>query len=263
MARATTVKKSTLKGNVILVANKVVIGDQSSVSSQSAGCNFFGDIKGTPTLFVSHSFSCGLNAGSYGGRGGIGVAKSANDTLECIKNGYSRMAVYGNPLLAAASGATGSPFSIQEKNGSSPGAIAIISGELNLSKDSKIVGGYTDEYKGTPASSGGSVALIVKDAFLEGKISANGLSSDKEDSGEGGGGRISFYRVCWYNYSIPQISTFSPSVFEANPGKRDDFKEPLKTELKDYLSYIRAESGSRCHLKSNWTFSLWSRVPPN
>lgn len=244
MAKSAVVKKSTLKGNVVLVANEASINDQSTVSSQSAGCNFFGEIAGTPSLFVSHSFSCGLNAGSYGGRGGIGVAKSANDTLECIKNGYARMAVYGNPLLAVASGATGSPFSIQEKNGSSPGAIAVIAGEFNLSKDSKILGGYTDEYKGTPASSGGSVALILRKANMEGKITANGQSSDKEESGEGGGGRISFYKVCWYNTSVDHQFTFGLSTFEANAGKREDFKEPLKSELKDYLGYIKAEPGS-------------------
>lgn len=155
------------------------------------------------------------------------------------------MSVYGNPLLATASGATGSPFSIQEKNGSSPGAIAIISGWLELTKDSKIMGGYSEEYKGTPASSGGSVAMIVKDAILEGKISANGQSADKEESGEGGGGRISFYKVCWYNSSYNYTLDFSPSVFEAFPGKRDDFKEINKTDLKDYMAYIKAEAGSK------------------
>lgn len=245
----------------MLVSDSAQITDQSTVSSQSAGCNFFGDIRGTPTLFVSHSFSCGLNAGSHGGRGGIGVAKSANDTLECIKNGYARMAVYGNPLLAAASGATGSPFSIQEKNGTSPGAIAVISGKLELSKDSKIVGGYSDEYKGTPASSGGSVALIVKEALLEGKISANGQSSDKEESGEGGGGRISFYKVCWYSTTAVQNFSFSSNVFEAFPGKREEFKEPLKTDLKDFLGYIKAEAGSNLFLSSNRAFTLSSRPP--
>lgn len=244
MATNTTITKTTLKGNVILVANQASVSEQSTVSSQAAGCNFFGDIKGTPSLFVSHSFSCGLNAGSHGGRGGIGVAKSANDTLECIKNGYARMSVYGRPLFAAASGATGSPFSIQEKNGSSPGAIAIISGNFVLSNDSRILGGNSDEYKGTPASSGGSVALIVEKAQLEGKITANGQSSDKEESGEGGGGRISFYKVCWYKTASDQSLTFNPSIFEAFPGKREEFKEPLKTELKDFLNYIKAEPGS-------------------
>lgn len=158
------------------------------------------------------------------------------------------MGVYGNPLLAAASGATGSPFSIQEKNGTSPGAIAIISGTLQLTKDSKIIGGYSDEYKGTPASSGGSVALIVSNAVLEGKITANGQSSDKEESGEGGGGRISLYKVCWYMNSSNQKYPFSPSVFEAYPGKREEFKEPLKTELKDFMGYIKAEPGSKYEL---------------
>lgn len=87
--------------------------------------------------------------------------------------------------------------------------------------------------------------MIVKDAILEGKISANGQSADKEESGEGGGGRISFYKVCWYNSSYNYTLDFSPSVFEAFPGKRDDFKEINKTDLKDYMAYIKAEAGSK------------------
>ena len=159
---------------MVLLANELIIEKESMISSQNCGCSFFGDTPGTPSLFVSHSFSCGLNAGSYGGRGGIGISENYNDSLECIKNGFSRMTVYGQPLLAASSGSTGSPFSIQDKSGSSPGAIAIIARNFSLEAFSRVQSGYTEEYKGTPASSGGSISIVALNLVIKGKISTNG-----------------------------------------------------------------------------------------
>ena len=248
--------KSTLKGNIAIVSNDLRIDSVSTVVSQNAGCNFFGDIKGIPSLFVSHSFSCGLNAGSYGGRGGIGISDTKDDSLECIKNAFARMTVYGEPLLPMSSGSTGSPYTIQEKNGFSPGAISIISDVFYLSADSKIFGGYTEEYKGTPASSGGSVSIIGKNITLNGRITANGQSTDKDVSGEGGGGRISLYKVCWWNSSniASQQYSFSTNVFEVAAGRRPEIgNEILRNDLKEYMSFIRAESGSRFFLISNRT----------
>lgn len=248
MSKEIYIYKSTLKGNVVIVADQLRIESESTVMSQNAGCNFFGDIKGIPSLFVSHSFSCGLNAGSYGGRGGIGIADTKYDTLECIKNAYARMSVYGNPLMPTSSGSTGSPYTIQEKNGFSPGAIAIISDDFILSQDSKIFGGYSDEYKGTPASSGGSISIIARNATLKGKVTANGQSTDKDMSGEGGGGRISLYKVCWWNASTPETNeyNFEASVFEAAAGRRPEISnETLRNDIKEYMTFIRAETGCK------------------
>lgn len=158
------------------------------------------------------------------------------------------MSVYGNPLLPVASGSTGSPYTVQEKNGFSPGAVAIITQAFTLSADSKIVGGYSEEYKASPASSGGSVVIVAQQASLLGKITANGQSTDKDSSGEGGGGRISFYKVCWWdqdtNKEIEDYK-FDPNVFEASAGKRPDFaNEKLKESIRDYLSFIKGENGS-------------------
>lgn len=248
MSKQIQVIKSTLKGNIAIVSNDLRIDSVSTVVSQNAGCNFFGDIKGIPSLFVSHSFSCGLNAGSYGGRGGIGISDTKDDTLECIKNAFARMTVYGNPLLPMSSGSTGSPYTIQEKNGFSPGAISIISDSFYLGTDSKIFGGYSEEYKGTPASSGGSVSIIAKNLTLLGRVTANGQSTDKDVSGEGGGGRISLYKVCWWNpnNTASHSYDFKDVVFEAAAGKRPEISnETLRRNLSEYMNFIRGEKGSK------------------
>ena len=240
ISKTIRVEKSTIKGNVMLIGNMVNISTESLLNSQNGGCTYNGDIIGKPNLFVSHSFSCGLNAGSYGGRGGIGIAQNENDTMECIKNGYSRMSVYGNPLMAASSGSTGSPYSILDKDGTSPGAILIVSKNLLLDKGSRIQGGYSDEYKGTPASSGGSVSIITSNISSQGKISANGQSSDKDISGEGGGGRISLYKICWFSQGNSGYN-FNNTMLEAIAGKRGDVQ---KDTLKQYGSYIYAQNGT-------------------
>lgn len=253
MSPAITVQKSTLKGNIVLVANQLSVVSESLLATQNGGCSFFGGIPGTPSLFVSHSFSCGLNAGSYGGRGGVGIAENQMDTLECIKNGYARMSVYGSPLSAVASGATGSPYTIQDKAGSSPGAISIIVNSFTLDKDSKVQAGYSEEYKSSPASSGGSASIIAYNLTVLGKISANGQSSDKDMAGEGGGGRISFYKVCWFENNESTFN-FTMNSFEALAGKRPDFNSSFKSTVAPYLDYIYAQNGSKlfsnfsCHI---------------
>lgn len=244
MSPVLTVQKSTLKGNIVLVADTLAVVSESLLATQNGGCSFFGGIPGTPSLFVSHSFSCGLNAGSYGGRGGVGIADNQMDTLECIKNGYARMSVYGSPLSAVASGATGSPYTIQDKAGSSPGAISIIVNSFTLDKDSKVQAGYSEEYKSSPASSGGSAAIIAYNLTILGKISANGQSSDKEMAGEGGGGRISFYKVCWFENN-PNTFNFTMNSFEALAGKRPEFNSSFKPVVAPYLDYIYAQNGSK------------------
>lgn len=245
MATTMIIEKSTIKGNVILLADYLNITSESMISSQNSGCTFSNNTIGTPNLFVSHSFNCGLNAGSYGGRGGIGISDNFNDTFECIKNGFSRMTVYGDPLLAVSSGSTGSPFSIQDKTGSSPGSISIIVRDFYLQKLSKVQSGYTDEYKGTPASSGGSVSIIALNMLIEGKITANGQSAEKELSGEGGGGRISFYKICWHDANITSGYGFDGMAFEASAGKAARMSnESLEKLLRPHWSKIRAENGS-------------------
>jgi hypothetical protein len=158
------------------------------------------------------------------------------------------MSVYGSPLLAVSTGATGSPYTIQDKAGSSPGAISIIVNTFVLDKDSKVQAGYSDEYKGSPASSGGSCSILAYNLTIQGKISANGQSSDKEMAGEGGGGRISFYKVCWFqqNRNSPSSTfNFTWNSFEALAGKRPDFNSSFKSTIEPYLDYITAQNGSK------------------
>lgn len=237
------VEKSTVKGNVVMVGNGVYIAKDSVISSQTAGCTFNGDIPGMPSLFVSHSFSCGLGGGSFGGRGGVGISDNRDDTIECIKNAYSRMSVYGFPLLTGASGSPGSPYSVTDRPGTSPGAISIIGGIIYLDSASRIQGGYLPEYKGTPSSSGGSVSLIAPVLSISGAVTANGQSADSDTSGEGSGGRISLLNPCWANIG-PNAQNFSynfsQDVFEAKPGQR----KPLPDSLSDLQDVILAAPGS-------------------
>jgi hypothetical protein len=243
------IEKSTAKGNTILLANDIKIQKESTVSSYNSGCTFSADIIGSPSLFVSHSFDCGLNAGSFGGRGGIGISEEAADTLECIKNGYSRMSVYGEPLLATSSGSPGSPYSIQDKLTIAPGAIAIITRNLYIDKDSKIQGGYlSDNYDITPSSSGGSIAIVARSLNIKGKVMANGQSSNKETIGEGSGGRISLYKACWYVNNTEEAEySFSHSLFEALAGQRPfpADSSPMKPIREKYEKLIRASNGSK------------------
>ena len=245
------ISRSTIKGNTVILADQLIVKDSSLISSQSSGCQFSGTLPGTPSLFVSHSFNCGLNAGSYGGRGGIGTAtveadpNYLSDTLECIKNGFSRMTVYGNPILATSSGCTGSPFTILDKTGSSPGAIMIIATSVSLDTESQILSGYTGN-QACPTSSGGSIALFAYDLQLSGNVTANGQPSNSADCGEGGGGRVSLYKMCWTVQPDPNAATtynFANTLFSAKKGSRPPLPSQLASQPQ-YVAMIQGEDGS-------------------
>jgi hypothetical protein len=253
MSDVMIIEKTTVKGNTVILSNDVTIQKESTISTYNSGCSFTGDIIGSPSLFVSHSFNCGLNAGSFGGRGGVGISDNEKDTQECIKNGYSRMSVYGEPLLATGSGSPGSPFTIQDKSGISPGAVLIISNNLTLDKDSRIQAGYLmDGYDGSPASSGGSISLVSRSINALGKISANGQSTNKDTGGEGSGGRISLYKTCWHTEKSTDGQyidgyNFSSNIFEVNAGQRPDSPDgsPVKAVRQKYKKEINAMEGSK------------------
>lgn len=264
LAANITIEKSIIKGNTIVIANDLRIISQSTLSSINSGCYYDPDREGCPTIFISHSFSCGLNAGSHGGRGGVGISAphvlpkptpngntSQDDqtrldtTFECLKSAFSRMSVYGSSKLAGSSGSAGTPFTVKDKSNTSPGVLSIITGKLFLDSDSAIEGGYSEEYKEAfSSSSGGSVSLVLAQANIQGKVTANGQSSQKEIDGEGGGGRISLYMVCWRNVrshsDIAGIYNFSSSTFSVSPGKRPPFSSP---ELTKISTLIQAEKG--------------------
>lgn len=251
MSPSISISRSTIKGNTIILADSLTMFDNSLISSQSSGCQFSGTLPGTPSLFVSHSFNCGLNAGSYGGRGGIGTAtvdtdpNYLSDTLECIKNGFSRMTVYGNPILSTSSGCTGSPFTILDKSGSSPGAVMIIATTIDITQDSQILSGYNGN-QACPTSSGGSIAIFSYNMTISGNVSANGQPSNAASCGEGGGGRISMYKICWAQQDSPDTTSsfnFNNTVFSAKKGTRPPLPSQIASQPQ-YAAMIQGEDGS-------------------
>jgi len=101
-------------GNIVVVSDSLSVLNNSRIGTIDSGCGFNGS-PGTPILFLSQSFECGLNGGSYGGRGGIGIGNNISASLECIRNSFSRMSSYGDPFNPIGSGATGSPFNYNKK----------------------------------------------------------------------------------------------------------------------------------------------------
>lgn len=64
---------SLIDSTTLMITNTLVVYD-SVISANNSGCQDY-TTPGSPHDFISHSFDCGLNAGSFGGKGGIGVSK--------------------------------------------------------------------------------------------------------------------------------------------------------------------------------------------
>lgn len=202
----------------------------------------------TSSLFISHSFSCGQSGGSYGGRGGLGLGKSKNEneTLNCIKNSLSRLSSYGVTQFPLASGSRGSPLNFKyDETIAPPGAIVLITGEIFLSNDSKIISGYDNktEYYGR-GNSGGSLSIVYHRAEIFGELIANGMDSIGYKEGPGGGGRIHLYDVCWEEIGFKRnegIEKIELKRVEANGGERPEIEIE---ELRKYKRITEAGNGS-------------------
>lgn len=252
-----TVKsRSQISGNVILISDEVFLLDEGQIDSLKVGCKLNEEI-GSPSLFVSQSFSCGLNGGSYGGRGGVGINEASvgqgnsSHNAECIKHSYTRMESYGDPLVPLHSGSTGSAFSRSFRSFDivAPGVIFILCKKLEVIRSSFIRSGYpmTDQLTGVPSNSGGSIYLIYKDILIsqDSEISANGQTSDDYRSGAGSGGRIFLHNYCWaeeeeelspnYNFQVGRVM--------ASAGFRSGLNN-LNLE-REMLERIKAEEGSK------------------
>lgn len=195
------IEKATIIDSTAMIFSDRFILSNSRLTASSNGCNKLVQ-PGSPHLFISHSFVCGKNAGSYGGRGGIGInIKKKEETMKCIRNSLGRMTIYGdpfNPYLSGAKGAIIDPHS----ESSSPSNIVIVSFQLILRSStvdasSNILG----ENRKRNYSSGGGVLIVSKKLRLESGDSyvlANGMDSDITSDGAGGGGRIHYHDLCWY-----------------------------------------------------------------
>jgi hypothetical protein len=144
-------------GNVIFVADTIQIKGKSAISSVTAGCNV-GDNLGSPGLVVNSQENCGLNGGSYGGRGGTGLSKIDvmkgvfNQTVNCIINSVNKMTTYGDPMNPIDSGSTGSqyfdiPEDVDIENYNAPGTIIMLSKSFSVSEKSRISAGVDDNHK--------------------------------------------------------------------------------------------------------------------
>jgi hypothetical protein len=102
-------------GNILSVSDTFSVYNDTKIGTMNSGCQP-NESPGSPILFISQSFECGLNGGSYGGRGGIGLGGNVSNTIQCIQNSFSRMASYGDPFKPIHSGSTGSPFSLDQKS---------------------------------------------------------------------------------------------------------------------------------------------------
>lgn len=145
---------SKVNGNIFFVSDYLEISDGSMVSSNNSGCSF-NQGQGSPNLFISQSFKCGLVGGSHGGNGGAGRYFDKKDRDSCLLNSYSRIS--SNPfslptqnllqgatflgseipsLLAMSSGSTGSAFKSKSQSASpvAPGVITIISKVINIQR---------------------------------------------------------------------------------------------------------------------------------
>ena len=196
---------SSINGNILIVSDELSILDGTVIDTLASGCGFNGS-PGTPILFASQSYSCGLNGGSYGGRGGVGInTVQIQQNLDCLKQSYSKMRVYGYPWNPSGSGATGSSFNPNQRSDPyiAPGAVVVFTLDLTLEGGSVIQAGYelNEKRKAIPANSGGSVMVYYKTLSMDSEscISANGQSSDSAESGAGGGGRIFLNNYCWFN----------------------------------------------------------------
>lgn len=233
-----------------MIADHLDIENQGQIDSLKAGCGF-NQAPGSPPLFVSQSFSCGLNGGSYGGRGGIGINSNSSDNEFCIKNSIPRMTVYGDPLSPLGSGATGSAFTSLDKMPEfiSPGSILILTRSIKLTKGSFIRSGYplSDRQTGFPSNSGGSIYILYKEMEIsqDSDISSNGQSSDKMESGAGGGGRVFLHNYCWDEYEDivkSPVYNFNNERVMAEAGKRPGLDSKFDQQ---FQNIIKAQAGSK------------------
>ena len=96
VAETIKIKFCLVAANAFFISEKIDILD-SVVSTEGSGCGYNKN-EGFPQIFISHTYTCGLNAGSYGGRGGIGISYT-EDVVECIKSSSLRMSTYGDALF--------------------------------------------------------------------------------------------------------------------------------------------------------------------
>lgn len=202
---------SKVMSNAVIVANEVQITNKSKIMSDGSG-NSPKIGQGIPTIYISHSFECGLNAGSYGGRGGIGISlkgmssrNGAIESLNCIKNSISKMSQYGSPNKPFHSGSQGNSANTQIDEGPSPGFMGIFAWSIELDSSSMISSksNIVNNLKGSQnhaKSSGGSIYLMAGRLNLKGNITVKGASSDNLMHGEGSGGRISIQNLCWFEH---------------------------------------------------------------
>jgi len=257
---------SRIEGNTIIAAQNIELLRSSEISSTRSGCKYE-ESDGFPLVFISHSFDCGLNAGSYGGRGGVGLGKNIKDSLECIKNGLPRMMSYGNPLNPILSGSAGNPESSNSIMDPSPGYIILLFDSIIIEKSTSVSSGISEvslALNKKPKSSGGSIYMAGKSFNIKGKIRAEGQSSLNYINGEGGGGRVYFHSVCWYDESIyknikepdnefnksrqmKSALNFERIVISVKAGDRNT--EDIQTfgleKLSKIQSLIQAENGSK------------------
>jgi hypothetical protein len=118
----------------------------------------------------------------------------------------------------------------------------IFSKSLKIEKSASIESGYNFEdgrSRGDPANSGGSVYIMAQNIEIEGKISANGQSSESNRNGPGAGGRILLHNYCWAD-GDNHVYDFTTSALEALPGERK-----LGSEYRKYSSLLQAENGCK------------------
>lgn len=135
------------------MSDSIIITGNSNISSNNAGCQP-GVNLGSPGLVVGQGEDCGLNGGSYGGRGGIGLSSSDfenkrfNKTESCILNSVYKMKSYGSPLFPDQSGSSGQVVGGQKTDPLKPnkdnsaGSIVIFSKSLFIDKNSKITSSF-------------------------------------------------------------------------------------------------------------------------
>jgi hypothetical protein len=214
---------------------------------------------GSPNVFMSHSFSCGLNAGTYGGRGGVGISLDFEQSLKCLKNSMGRMNIYGDPFLPLISGSKGAPNKVEDRyKYSSPSNIAIVSLEMKIYR-SKITATpkVINENKHTNISSGGGL-LVIYNLFDgdQSSFSANGMGSESEYNGAGGGGRINSYDLCWnekfysHRYSKEdQKKQVQKNIIVTNSLMRESqMLQMNQTETSPFLGdFMKAESSDTAY----------------
>lgn len=229
---------SIIDSTFVAITNSIIV-KHSTLSSSSSGCND-DSMKGSPHSFVSHSFNCGQNAGGYGGRGGIGISFSDKNSFKCMRSSLSRLRVYGDPFNPLQSGSKGASETVEVKNlTNSPSNIVIMA--LSFKLQNSIIDASSKAYSPqsyTNMSSGGGILLIYSKMIASKSIiKANGQESINPFNGEGGGGRIYSYDLCWhkkfYKHTYKNGGGDSDTLFSVQNKNATDYLFQFEEELKD------------------------------